>query len=35
VIRAGLIALLGTVVGASYPAWVASRKDAVEALTFD
>lgn len=35
VIRAGLIAMLGTIVGASYPAWVASRKDAVEALTFD
>jgi putative ABC transport system permease protein len=34
-IRAGLIALFGTIVGASYPAWVASRKDAVEALTFD
>lgn len=33
--RAGTIALLGTVVGASYPAWVASKKDAVEALTFD
>lgn len=33
--RAGAIALLGTVVGASYPAWVASKKDAVEALTFD
>jgi putative ABC transport system permease protein len=34
-VRAGLIALAGTAVGASYPAWVASRKDAVEALTFD
>jgi putative ABC transport system permease protein len=33
--RAGAIALVGTVVGATYPAWVASRKDAVEALTFD
>jgi len=33
--RASGIALLGTVVGASYPAWVASKKDAVEALTFD
>lgn len=33
--RAGAIALVGTVVGASYPAWVASKKDAVEALTFD
>jgi putative ABC transport system permease protein len=35
IIRAGLIALFGTIVGASYPAWVASRKDAVEALTCD
>src|SRR5437899_13057911 len=35
IIRAGLIALLGTVIGASYPAWIASKKDAVEALTFD
>jgi putative ABC transport system permease protein len=34
-VRAGLIALVGTVLGASYPAWVASKKDAVEALTFD
>jgi len=33
--RAALIALAGTVVGATYPAWVASKKDAVEALTFD
>ena len=35
IVRAGAIALVGTVVGASYPAWVASKKDAVEALTFD
>jgi putative ABC transport system permease protein len=35
IVRAGLIAMLGTIIGASYPAWVASRKDAVEALTFD
>jgi putative ABC transport system permease protein len=34
-LRAGLIALAGTIIGASYPAWIASRKDAVEALTFD
>jgi putative ABC transport system permease protein len=33
--RAAVIAMAATVVGASYPAWVASRKDAVEALTFD
>jgi putative ABC transport system permease protein len=35
IFRAGVIALVGTVLGASYPAWVASKKDAVEALTFD
>ena len=29
------IALVGRVFGASYPAWVASRKDAVEALSYD
>lgn len=35
IVRAGVIALLGAILGASYPAWVASRKDAVEALSFD
>lgn len=35
VLRAALIALVGAVLGASYPAWVASRKDPVEALTYD
>lgn len=35
VLRAGVIAMVGAVLGASYPAWMASRKDAVEALTFD
>jgi len=34
-IRAGLIACSAPSSAASYPAWVASRKDAVEALTFD
>jgi putative ABC transport system permease protein len=34
-VRAGLIAIIGAVVGASYPAWTASRKDAVEALAYD
>jgi putative ABC transport system permease protein len=33
--RAALIALVGAVVGASYPAWLASRKDAVQALSYD
>ncbi len=35
ILRAALIALAGAVFGASYPAWVASRKDPVEALTYD
>jgi len=35
VLRAGLIAIIGSLVGASYPAWHASRKDAVEALAYD
>jgi putative ABC transport system permease protein len=35
VLRAGLIALVGALVGASYPAWLASRKDAVQALSYD
>src|SRR5215469_14091112 len=35
ILRAGVIAMVGAILGASYPAWIASRKDAVEALTFD
>jgi putative ABC transport system permease protein len=35
IFRAGAIALTGAVLGASYPAWIASRKDAVEALSYD
>jgi len=35
IFRAGLIALVGALFGASYPAWIASRKDAVEALSYD
>jgi putative ABC transport system permease protein len=35
VMRAAGIALLGALLGASYPAWMASRKDAVEALSYD
>ena len=35
IIRAGLIALIGAFIGASYPAWLASRKDAVQALSYD
>jgi len=34
-VRAGLIAIVGALVGAIYPAWTASRKDAVEALAYD
>jgi putative ABC transport system permease protein len=33
--RAAGIALIGAFCGASYPAWMASRKDAVEALSYD
>jgi putative ABC transport system permease protein len=35
IFRASGIALAGAMLGASYPAWAASRKDAVEALTYD
>jgi putative ABC transport system permease protein len=35
IVRAGLIALVGALFGASYPAWLASRKDAVQALSYD
>ena len=35
ILRAAGIALMGAIFGASYPAWMASRKDAVEALSYD
>jgi putative ABC transport system permease protein len=35
VLRAAGIALFGALLGASYPAWMASRRDAVEALSYD
>jgi putative ABC transport system permease protein len=35
VLRAGGIALVGAILGASYPAWLASRKDPVDALSYD
>jgi putative ABC transport system permease protein len=35
IFRAACIALAGAIFGASYPAWVASRKDAVESLSYD
>ncbi len=34
-VRAALIAVAGGLLGASYPAWLASRKDAIEALAYD
>ncbi len=34
-LKAGVIALAGSLLGASYPAWMASRKDAIEALAYD
>ena len=33
--KAGLIAILGGILGAAYPAWMASRKDPVEALAYE
>ena len=35
ILRAGLIAIVGGLLGASYPAWMASRKDPVEALAYE
>ena len=35
ILRSALIAIVGGLLGASYPAWVASRKDAIEALSYD
>jgi putative ABC transport system permease protein len=35
IVRAALIALAGGLLGASYPAWLANRKDVVEALAYD
>jgi putative ABC transport system permease protein len=35
ILRAAGIAFVGAVFGASYPAWLASRKDPVEALSYD
>lgn len=35
IVRAGSIALIGALVGAMYPAWVATRKDVVESLSYD
>jgi putative ABC transport system permease protein len=35
ILKATGIALFGALLGTSYPAWMASRKDAVEALSYD
>lgn len=35
ILRAGLIAVIGGLLGAAYPAWMASRKDPVEALAYE
>jgi len=35
IVRAAVIALSGGLLGASYPAWLASRKDALESLSYD
>jgi putative ABC transport system permease protein len=35
IVRAALIAVAGGLLGASYPAWLASRKDVIEALAYD
>ena len=35
IVRAALIAAVGGLLGAAYPAWLASRKDVIEALAYD
>jgi putative ABC transport system permease protein len=35
VLLAGMIAIMGGLLGATYPAWLASRKDPVEALAYE
>jgi putative ABC transport system permease protein len=35
ILRSAVIAVVGGLLGASYPAWLASRKDAIEALSYD
>jgi len=35
ILLAGMIAVLGGLLGATYPAWMASRKDPVEALAYE
>ncbi len=35
IVRSALISVLGGLFGASYPAWLASRKDVIDALAYD
>ena len=35
IVLAGPIAVLGGLLGATYPAWLASRRDPVEALAYE
>jgi putative ABC transport system permease protein len=35
VLRAALIAIIGGILGAAYPAWLATRRDPVEALAYE
>jgi putative ABC transport system permease protein len=35
IVRSALIAVAGGLLGASYPAWLASRKDVIDALAYD
>jgi putative ABC transport system permease protein len=35
ILIAAAIAIVGGLLGASYPAWIASRKDPVEALAYE
>jgi len=35
VLISAAIAIVGGLLGASYPAWIASRKDPVEALAYE
>jgi putative ABC transport system permease protein len=35
IVRAAVIAIVGGLIGASYPAWLASRKDPIEALAYE
>ncbi|MGH2362786.1 MAG: ABC transporter permease, partial [bacterium] len=35
ILKAAVIAIIGGLIGASYPAWLASRKDPIEALAYE